>query len=169
LKHYAAYVCSHLNNNEISATLSGGACVSIYTKNKYQSYDLDFILRFGTKRCDVKKCLNEIGFVEKGRYFVNDETPFFVEFPPGPLAICNEPIRDTSILEFSTGTLTLLTASDCLKDRLAGYFFWNDNQCLEQATLIAHDQNINFEVIELWAQKEGKLAEFKAIKHLLFT
>ncbi len=38
-----AYICSYLEDNGIRVVLSGGACVSIYTDNKYLSEDLDFI------------------------------------------------------------------------------------------------------------------------------
>jgi hypothetical protein len=39
----AAYICGLLNNNDIICTLTGGACVSIYSENQYQSGDIDFI------------------------------------------------------------------------------------------------------------------------------
>lgn len=35
----AAFVCTHLKDNGSDVVFSGGACVSIYTKNRYQSYD----------------------------------------------------------------------------------------------------------------------------------
>lgn len=40
-----AYVCSHLAKNEIYCVLSGGACVSIYSENKYLSYEIQGIGR----------------------------------------------------------------------------------------------------------------------------
>ncbi len=39
----AAYICNYLRENGILCTLTGGACVSIYSENQYQSGDLDFI------------------------------------------------------------------------------------------------------------------------------
>jgi hypothetical protein len=39
----AAYVAEHLRQSDINVVLTGGSCVSIYTDNRYQSYDLDFI------------------------------------------------------------------------------------------------------------------------------
>ncbi len=49
-------------------------CVSIYSKNKYQSYDQYFIEPFAIKQLKLKEALKEIGFNGKGRYFVNPET-----------------------------------------------------------------------------------------------
>ena len=39
----AALVCSSLQQRGIEVVLSGGAVVSVYTENEYESYDLDFI------------------------------------------------------------------------------------------------------------------------------
>ncbi len=55
----AAFVCTHLKDNGIDVVLSGGACVSIYTKNRYQSYDLDFIENVSASRKKIKEVLRE--------------------------------------------------------------------------------------------------------------
>lgn len=43
LTELAAIVSDALQRTDIVATLSGGAAVSIYTENRYQSEDLDFV------------------------------------------------------------------------------------------------------------------------------
>lgn len=43
IKDLACFVYELLKNNGIDAVLVGGACVSIYSQNQYQSYDLDFV------------------------------------------------------------------------------------------------------------------------------
>ncbi len=40
---FAALIASCLQSKGISTVLTGGAVVSIYTENKYMSYDADFI------------------------------------------------------------------------------------------------------------------------------
>ena len=89
----AAFVCSHLKNNGIDVVLSGDACVFIYSLNRYQSFDLDFIENITTSRKMLKEVLQEIGFIEEHRYFKSPETKFFLEFPPGPLSIGDEPVK----------------------------------------------------------------------------
>jgi ABC-type transport system substrate-binding protein len=42
----AALVADHLRQSGINVVLTGGSCVSIYTQNRYQSYDLDLWKRF---------------------------------------------------------------------------------------------------------------------------
>ncbi|MDZ7721400.1 MAG: hypothetical protein U5R06_00910 [candidate division KSB1 bacterium] len=46
LGELAAFICSYMRQNGISCVLTGGACVTIYSDNKYQSYDLDEIRRW---------------------------------------------------------------------------------------------------------------------------
>ena len=53
LGELAAYVCTHLQKNDIHCVLTGGACVSIYTENRYKSYDSDFSVSGFTSDCDV--------------------------------------------------------------------------------------------------------------------
>jgi hypothetical protein len=90
----AAFVCSHLKKHGIDVVLADGACVSMYTMNKYQSYDLDFVENITTSRKKLKEVLQKIGFIEEHRYFRNPETEFFLEFPPGPLSFGDEPVRE---------------------------------------------------------------------------
>jgi hypothetical protein len=167
LGELAAFVCSHLQTHGINCVLTGGACVSIYTGNRYQSYDLDFIESAPTSRKKLKEALTKLGFVEENRYFKHVATEFFLEFPAGPLSIGSEPVRATAVMEFSTGKLVLLSPTDCVKDRLAAYYHWSDRQALGQALLVAENNEINIEEIRVWSEKEDKLATFESIKKQL--
>lgn len=160
----AAFVCSHLRKNGIDVVLTGGGCVSIYTANRYMSSDLDFIENISTSRARLKEILSEIGFSEERRYFKHPETDFFIEFPSGPLAVGNEPVREIQSMDFPTGVLSLLSPTDCVKDRLAHFYHWNDRQCLEQALLVAEDNEIDIDELQRWSKKEGKSEEFAAIR-----
>jgi hypothetical protein len=164
LGELAAFVCSHLRRKGISCVLSGGGCVSIHTSNRYQSFDLDFIENVPTDRRRIEKMMGEIGFHEKNRYFRHPETDFFVEFPSGPLSVGSQPVHHTVTLRFPTGELSLLSPTDCVKDRLAAYFHWGDLQCLEQAKMVAEYNRIDLKEIKRWAEDEKKLKEFESIK-----
>ncbi len=160
----AAFVCTHLKNNGINVVLSGGACVSLFTENEYQSFDLDFIENVVTSRKKIREVLQKIGFIEEHRYYKHPDTKFFLEFPPGPLSIGDEPVREIIEKEFSTGVLKLLSPTDCVKDRLAAYYHWNDRQSLQQAILVAQTCDIDHDEIERWSIKEGKSREFANIR-----
>ena len=151
----AAYIAEHLHNKGIETVLVGGACISIYSANEYSSFDLDFVITGSSTRQKVRAALTEIDFTEENRYFVNPQTPFFIEFPSGPLAIGDEPPSEISTLRFSTGNLRLLSPTDCMKDRLAAFYHWKDQQSFEQALLIARDHTINIEEVRRWSVNEG--------------
>jgi hypothetical protein len=50
LQELAAIISQELEAKGIVATLSGGAAVSMYTNNRYQSYDLDFVSSAATAK-----------------------------------------------------------------------------------------------------------------------
>ena len=167
LGEIAAFVCSHLSSKKIDCVLSGGACVSIYSANQYQSFDLDFIETGYTKRRDLKAAMEEIGFFEHNRYFKRDDCEFFVEFPSGPLAVGSEPVREIITLKFRTGELRIISPTESVKDRLAAYYFWNDLQSLEQAVMIFRQNDIDLEEVERWSRVEDKLDLYKKFINLL--
>ena len=153
----AKYVADNLSDNNIEAVLVGGACVSIYSKNKYQSYDLDFVTESSLK--EVETALEKIGFNEKtGRIFRSSKTEFVIDLVAPPVSIGNEPIKEF----FSLGKLKLLTPTDCVKDRLSAYYHWKDAQSLEQAVMVARAQKTKIELKELerWSKAEGNMSKF---------
>ena len=128
IRELAAIVSDKLNEAGIDAILVGGACVSIYTKNKYLSGDLDFVSASSIK--EISPVLSELGFERKSsRHFEKNDCPFFIEFVSPPAALGSEPVRETNILKTKVGDIILLTPTDSVKDRLAAYYHWNDPPC----------------------------------------
>jgi hypothetical protein len=159
-----AFVQSYLRQKQIEVVLAGGAAVAIYSNNKYVSKDLDLINIYGVNRRKIREAMLEIGFFEQGRYFRHPDSQFFVEFPPGPLAIGEEPVKQIIEKRLSTGTLKLISPTDCVKDRLAAYYHWGDQQSLFQALLVAQQHKIDVEEIRRWSLAEGKRNEFERIE-----
>lgn len=108
--------------------------------------------------------MRSLGFIQKGRYFTHPDTQFLVEFPPGPLSVGKEPVKKIEEFELETGTLKIISPTDCVKDRLLAYFHWGDRQSLEQAVLVARGNPVNLAEIERWAEVEGKRNDFLNIK-----
>jgi hypothetical protein len=157
----AAYVQSHLRTKGITVVLSGGAAVAIYTANKYVSADIDLVdVNFVTRK-KLIEAMKEIGLSEKNHYFIHPETSQIIEFPPGPLSVGEEPVKRINELKFSTGILRVISATDCVKDRLAAYYFWNDIQSLTQAVLVAENSRVNISEIKRWSRTTGNLKEFE--------
>ncbi len=157
----AAYVQDSLQAEGIHVVLSGGSAVSFYSSNKYVSKDLDLINTSFSRRSKIKIVMEGLGFKEQGRYFIHPETTFFIEFPDGPLSVGEEPVKEISEFELSTGTLRVLSPTDCVKDRLCAFYFWNDLQGLEQAILVTKNQRVDLKEIKRWSKVEGKEKEFK--------
>jgi len=158
----AAYVQDSLQANGIDVVLSGGSAVSFYSSNKYISKDLDLINTSFARRSKLKSVMESLGFKEKGRYFMHPEAAFFIEFPDGPLSVGEEPVKEISEYELATGTLKVLSPTDCVKDRLCAFYFWNDLQGLEQAVLVAKSQQVDLREIRRWSKVEGKEKEYKS-------
>lgn len=165
LKEFAGFVSEELRKRGIDTVLVGGACVTIYTQNRYQSYDLDYVTYEDRKT--VKKALLELGFVEKNRYFHRDGCPWFVEFVSPPVAVGGEPIQKFNEVSTSLGTIKLLLPVDSVKDRLASFYHWNDKQGLEQAINICLENKIDLDVVKKWSAQENFEAKFKIFKDLL--
>ena len=157
----AAYVQSHLREKGITVILSGGASVSIYTANKYVSADVDLIDVYSIERNKIKIAMEEIGFHEKNRYFVHPNTKHIVEFPPGPLSVGEESVTSIKEIKYSTGVLRVISPTDCIKDRLVAYYFWNDQQSLAQALLVAKHNRVNFTDIKRWSKASGNLKGYE--------
>ncbi len=159
LEEVAAIVSEALRQNGISVVLTGGAVVSLYSENEYQSWDLDFVIEGLAKKVDP--VMNSLGFKkEKGRHFIHPKSKFYVEFPSGPLSIGEEPVRDIAELTTQQGTIRLLPPTECVMDRLASFYHWEDRQALDQAIAVASRHPIKLNKIEAWSKKEGKSAKY---------
>lgn len=152
LEEVAALVCTTLDTHGISAVLSGGAVVSIYSGDEYVSYDLDFV-PIGLAR-KVDGAMQSLGFAKEGRHWRHPRTRYWVEFPAGPPAIGEETIREFAERETASGVLRLLRPTECVMDRLAWFFHMNDLQCLEQAVQVARHHPVDLKRIERWARNE---------------
>lgn len=166
-----AAICGRLDQYDIAVVLSGGACVTIYSDNRYESSDLDFVMSDYSLK-EIDPIMAELGFkrTQGQRYYENSQCPYFVEFPPSPLTVGEEFVKKTAIIKNKYGILRLLRPVDSVKDRLAAFYHWNDRQSLEQAIMICKAKQINMKEIERWSKNEGALPQFKyfrdALKHL---
>lgn len=167
LEELAAIVCTTLESAGINSVLSGGAVVSIYTNNAYESDDLDFISPASTSK--IAEAMASLGFDRKGRMFVHPQSRYYVEFPAGPLAIGDELIRpnEVGVKRTGAGTIRLLTPTQCVMDRLAAYFHWNDLQSLDQALMVASRQKISIGKLDSWAKREGATDKLQTFKQRL--
>ena len=95
------------------------------------------------------------------------DTDLFVEFPAGPLAVGEEPVRRVDEMQLPTGILRILSPTDCVKDRLAAFYHWDDRQSLEQALMVAEDNTVDIDEIRRWSEREGKPERFHQFRDML--
>jgi hypothetical protein len=166
IRLWAARVADGFARTGIEVVLTGGACVSIYTRNKYASYDLDFVNVGGVSGRVIAEVLGRAGFRKEGRVFTRADCPYSVDILGPPLSIGAEQIVETATMIVGGRELKLLTPTDSVKDRLAAYFHWNDLQALEQALMVARSREVDLSSVRNWAVSEGHLEKFKAFKQM---
>ena len=165
----AALICESLKKEGVEATLSGGACAEIYSSRKYVTADLDFVINFvwSGKQKKIELVMSNLGFKKNGRIYINESIAYSVEFPPGPLSIGDEYQIIPIEMKLKNGTLSLLSATDSVKDRLAVYFYGNDRQCLMQAVMICQMNEVDMENIRSWAAIENRPEKFKEFEEMI--
>ncbi|MBN1594304.1 hypothetical protein JW933_00110 [candidate division FCPU426 bacterium] len=168
IREVAAKVCGHLKSRGIQATLVGGACVAIYSKNKYVSQNIDFVTFEALPA--VAKALGEIGFTAQSkRHFARPDCRFYLEFLNPPVAIGGQGVAEYKILNSRHGKIRLLTPTDCVKDRLASFYYWDDPQAFQQALWVAKSNAIDLPAVEKWSKEERQLVKYKKFRHALQT
>lgn len=163
----AFLVSDHFRKRSIEALLTGGACVSLYTKNAYRSFDLDFVLRHHQEPRRIKAAMEELGFhLESGR-FIHPDSEYFVEILPPPPSVGEEPIRRSAIRRRGALRLEMLTPTDCAKDRLAAFYHWQDRPSLTQAVLVAAARAIDLRDVARWSRSEGMARPYLEFRRAL--
>jgi hypothetical protein len=166
VKELAVIISEALEAAGITATLSGGGAVSIYSNNQYMSDDLDFVTSADPKI--LLKAITPLGFVQGSakRLYEHPRTEWLVEFPAGPLGFGERTVdqRSIELLQTEFGALRVITPTLCVMDRLAAYLHWKDRQCWDQALLVCRSHLIDWDDIVNWAENERP--EFKEVERL---
>jgi hypothetical protein len=167
LPEMAAIVSAALEESEITATLSGGAAVTIFSDNAYESADLDFVTSESNKI--IKAVIANLGFEQcrGGRMFEHSDSIWYVEFPPGPLGFGDTFIdaQKIPILETKYGPIRIITPTLCVIDRLAAYWYHMDRQTWDQAIEVAKRQDIDWKYVYSWAKFMGKIGKTVENRH----
>lgn len=92
-----------------------------------------------------------------------------MEFPSAPLMVGDEHISSSAVnaIETRQGVLRLLTPTDCVKDRLANYYYFKDRQCLEQALMVMKAHPVNFQSLKNWHENENLVYRYDELMEIL--
>ncbi len=117
--------------------------------------DLDFILSAQTTQALLDQALSDIEFARDRDRYVHPSAPFFVEFPRGPLAIGEDLDIRPVVRRKGEATVTMLSATDSCRDRLAAYYHWSDLQSLRAAVEIASRHRVSIARVRDWSIAGG--------------
>lgn len=163
VEEVAAIVSNALEDAGITATLSGGSVVTIYSHNQYLSRDLDFVT--SAMVADLKPVLERLGFEHSGvprlSQFNHPAVEWYVEFAASPLTFghLNVDPTDCAVIDLPVGKLRIITPTQSVMDRLAATYAWKDAQSRDQAILVAANQDIDWKALRAWFTNEGESDE----------
>lgn len=156
-----------LKRAEVEAVLTGGACASLHSAGAHLSQDIDFVLAAEAPGPRIPGALSGIGFHRVRDRFEHGTSPFWIEFPRGPLAIGGDLDIEPVLLSSPRGPYLSLSATDSCRDRLAAFYHWDDPQSLEVALAIARRNVVDLERIRRWSRNEGKTDAFRLFRSRL--
>lgn len=152
-------VCTALDRCGVACVLCGGSAATYYT-DAYRSHDVDFVVTFGWNNRGAEEAIADLGFRRSGSQYAHVLSPFTLDFPPGPLGIGAEIVQTWETAHRGDLLLHVVSRTDCVRDRLAGYYFWNDRSNLQTAVLVAKSGPVNFDTIRDWSRREGASEKF---------
>ncbi len=152
-------VAAALDRFSIQGVLTGGSAATIYAPGVYTSTDADFVLVNFPGREQLRKALAEVGFTPSATtgMFEHPQSTFTIDFPKGPLAVGGEYVQDTAEIERRDMRLRILTPMDCVRDRLAHFYYWGDYTALNAALGVARANPLKIEIPSLraWTERES--------------
>ncbi len=162
-------VCTELERCGTVAVLTGGSAATYYASEAYQSDDADFIITFSSDRTRAAEAMRRLGYREVGGTYHHDRNIFTVEFPPGPLAVGNDLIDSYETNRRGDEILHVLSRTDCVRDRLAAFYFFTDRSALVAAIAVAQDGRINLDEVQRWSEREGEILRFYEFRRELLS
>ena len=152
-------IAGALDRRSIRAVLTGGSAATLYAPDAYTSMDAGFVLLDSPKRDDLREALAGIGFAQSDAVgtFEHPRTIFALDFPKGPLAVGGDYVHDTATLERDGIRLSILSPTDCVRDRLAHFYHWNDYTALAAAIGVTreHRENVDLAKVREWTERES--------------
>ncbi|MDQ2681841.1 MAG: hypothetical protein M3Y21_12620 [Candidatus Eremiobacteraeota bacterium] len=162
-------VCTVLDRAGTKAVLTGGSAATYYAPHRYQSLDADFVIVMSLDTDSARAALSHLGFTEAGGIYSHSQSRYTLEFPPGPLAVGAEVIRNYDTVKRKSEILYILSRTDSVCDRLAGFYHWADRSALRTAINIAFGGQIDLARIKRWSAAERSTEKFQQFLKLFET
>lgn len=147
------FVATFLESEKVGVTLVGGGVATIYSKGKYLSGDLDFVLdSLFMEHGTVEKKLLQIGFVKKGVIYRHPRCRFTLEYKSPPIEIGEDSRVVPEEVESGGVNIKILTPTDCIKDRLNKYVLYKDRDAFDAAVDVAKERDFVLEKVKKFCE-----------------
>ncbi len=169
LREVAFVVCTALDRAGVTAVLTGGSAAAIYAPGVCQSLDLDYVVPTSQDGARGGEALESLGYRLDGNVYRHGESELTLDFPPGPLMAGGDLIRTWETIGESVYLLHILAPTDCCRDRLAGFMFWQDRGSLIQAAAVAgaRQEKVDLDTVRMWCEREGRPDVFEEFLRVL--
>jgi hypothetical protein len=169
LREVAFVVCTELDRSGVTAVLTGGSAAAVYAPGVCQSPGLDFVAQALAAGARGAQALESLGYRFEKTTYRHPENPLTLNFPASQLAVGGNLVRTWATLHESSFLLHILSPTDCCRDRLTGFLFWQDRGSLIQAAAVAgaqHDR-VDLESVRRWCAREGHADAFREFIRVL--
>lgn len=154
LRQAIARLCEHFVEADYDSVLAGSACAAIYVGPSLKPKVVNFFIGEYTT-ADLDRTMAEIGFARSSmNHYESDAAPFDIVFLPPPLAVGDDVVRDVTTAQARPGKFQLLSATDCVRQRLSMFYRWGDRDAFYEAVEVAKKQKIDMELVKRWSEWE---------------
>lgn len=167
LRTIAFKVGTALIQDGIKAVVTGGSAATIYAPLANQSRGIDLILEVYPSVKDVEQSIAKLGFQRAGRVYSHAQVPITLDFPDDQIHIGADQILSTAILTEGPLSLHILTPTDCVRDRLASFYWYRDRSALKAALGVASLHPIDMQIVKEWSIRENEEEKFREFQERL--
>lgn len=162
LRRVAFKVCTRLAEAGARAILTGGSAATIYAPEVYQSRDTDFVIYALRSASEFWDAVQSMGFKRKGTTYAHELVPITLDFVDEEIRVGAELIERYETVEEGGLQLHLLTPTDCVRDRLASFYWFSDRTALVAACGVtrACADRVSLEEIREWSEREAEKEKF---------
>lgn len=154
LRQSIAKIREHLENAGYDPVLTGKACAAVYIGARTKPHVLEFVIKeYNINELD--DAMKKIGFKSTSmNTYESKRSPFDIIFLPPPLTVGDDVVDEVVTVRARPGKIKLLNATDCVRQRLATFYRWGDDEALAEAVLVARQNDIDMELVKRWSEWE---------------
>ncbi len=166
-KESIAAVCDALRKSGFDPVLTGRSCAAIYSGEIQKPQHADFVISEYISD-EIRSLMKRMGFSYEGhRTYKCRHQPYAVVFHPPPLTVGDNVVDSIAELKTPSGVLHLLNPTDCVRQRLAVYYRFSEDDALDDAVRVARSHGVDLKLVERWSHWEWAIDKFHYFMKLL--